>query len=432
MNIAAENLARSNRWNDIFEGSIFTIYGIVWNSEDATSSGVNNSKSKWLTAATIDGSTLEGYKWTDVQTTNSQLMGIHSPAPNSFGFRPHYNNPKALLASWKYDAGTASCAGTVSPDCAVANRMIDYTSSSVTPSTQWVADYETTVSGMLIINSQIKNPTVPLVKGTVTTFYPGSGGSSIGIYFVSPGRKLQAEYCSIISNLTMPVCISWCSSNPNSCAVNQLTLCMNVDNISSEYCQAYCATNNANCDAALKPYCESQLQSTASNDINSFMAGDYGNMCACFLPDITMNGLATSIQDAYGVYTDKGSANCYFPMCSQNVDAIKPKAWKLMCGNCPNKCNCITSVSINYQGAFESSPEVQNAPSCTEYGAIAPFTSVITAAPNACKAKITPGPKIKHRGTNSAKNISIGIFVFSAVIVVSIGGYYVFKKLKNK
>lgn len=432
MNISAEILARDNRWNDVFEGTVFTIYGIVWNSENATSSGVNSKESKWLTAATIDGSTLEGYKWTDTQNTNSQFIGIHSPGANSFGFRTYYNNPKSLLASWKYDEATAICNGTVVPDCSETNRMLEFTANPVAPSTQWLADYEVVVSGMLIINTHIKNPTVPLSKGTVTTFTPGTGGSSIGIYFVSPGRKLQQVYCSMINNLTTSVCRTWCSANPSMCAENQYELCVNVNNISTEYCQAYCKSNSANCDTVLTEYCESSLQTTAGNDINTFINGDLGNMCACFLPTITMNGMADSIQATYGVYIDKGSARCYYPPCAQNINAIKPYAWKLTCGNCPNKCNCIQSMSINFQGILESSPDVKNAPTCGEFGATFPYTSVIAAAPNACPVKTTPPQKIKKRGVNSGRNIAIGVFIFSAVLVVGIGGYYAYKNMKKR
>jgi len=414
MNTVVDKLALGGKLNSIFEDTVFSIYSIIWNSGQSQSSGIDINRSKWLAASLIEGSTIEGYKWALTQNVNTHMKGVGTSTEGTIAFGPDNANPNSLLASWMYRNDLI---------------MVDYTHDSLLSTSQWKIEYVGIDHDLLLFNIGIANAVTPLKNGTVATFSPGTGFSTVAISIVTPGSKLLSEYCKNINNISTPICANWCASNALKCEENRVLYCSDENNTGSEFCTRYCYQKNSNCDGFLKPWCGKRLQEFG-NDVSQLLQSDFSDSCACFLPDSTMKGYVESLSSTFKVNIDKGASKCYFPECSQSKTSTKPFRWKHECDNCPKDSRCVKSVDIDFQGKINGTPDIAHVAECVDFGVVKPFNDFSSPPPNACTAN-KEGKKIIKKSPKSGNHLIFGLIVFGGVIIISVGAYKIVQKIKS-
>ena len=418
---AAQRLAVENKWNDIFEGTKFSIYGIIYNTDGVPQSGIDRCRSKWITATNIVGKYVDGFGWDSTKHITSQLIGTPCIDPTRMSFKNLHNNPNNYLVSYKGDRTYA---------------MFDYTANNVDQTTQWKFEYDSLFGEeFLVVRIAIRSPLQPLISGSIGTYPVGVNYSIFGIYIIEPGPKLTAEYCSAAINLNTSLCIKFCSDNPTLCHSLQSDICMTPEGIETPYCRGWCKTNkDANCNIALEGMCSRKLQEL-DNNVQSLMNSEYADDCGCFLSETTMNGYAESIQNTFNIHITKNVSKCYYPPCSLNANSTKPYEWKHKCGNCPKDSGCIVSSRINISGSLISPPVINQSSSCVAFNKIEDFEGRSATAPmipNRCKTREPEKTKVKTKSNNSSNALTISLVIGLSLLVLGGTSLAIYKSVKHK
>jgi len=160
------------------------------------------------------------------------------------------------------------------------------------------------------------------------------------------------------------------------------------------------------------------------------------DLCACHLPDSTMDGYAKSLQTRFKFRVSKAVSRCYYPQCSQSEQTIKTQRWKENCGTCPDNSGCVTSVDIDFGGNIQTHINYHNYEACEYFGAVEPFESEKLAVLNPCTGELPKTELLKkdiiskhHSLIAIISVVSIGATV--AIILGSITIKAIFKKRKK-
>jgi hypothetical protein len=406
MNDTAANLARDGKWNDIFNGTVFNMYGIVWNSGNQPTSGINTMSSKWIMSTSLEGTNIDGYRWVSSQNAHTQMLGHNSLVDNNIAFGPYNSNPNNLLASWKYND---------------VFGMFDWSHNIIEPSVHWDVSIVSSQVGLLVIDMHIAPPTVQTSNGTIITFEQSSCPTYVGIQIMSAGPKLLTAHCSNSVYSMSSSCETWCTSNPLLCSTAQKQICSNIDNLPSEFCKSYCSQAFSNCDERYNKLCSIKLQEV-HNSVETFIHGEYADMCACFLPQSTMDSYAANIMNTFGTYVDRVNTKCFYPPCSQNVNSIKPHIWNKGCDNCPVISGCLLNADIDFQGSLSSSPGIYRSSKCKSLGVDEPYISDSLTAPNSCSVASTSKQKVnvKHKTSDNNNSVIMAGLIFTLVLLLGV------------
>lgn len=417
-NQTAIALAKDDKWDIIFDGTKFSIgYGTL-------SGGTYDPASiQWVTSTNVSTAIPRGYNWSKVNSFDTQFIGVSTGnyTPDTpLTFQSVYDNENKLLAS--HFTKNAS------------RLMTDWTSNDVDVSTRWPIALDSTPpvdDTYMAVKLPIKPSTDPLVTGTIATTIDATN-INLFINIITPGPHFANYYCAVsnTANLGTLFCKTYCSANTAICGPVLQQDCATGTKVTEPICQSYCKESaGGNCDEMLEKFCSDVLKDFYNDDVNGLLSGQYGNMCACFLPQTTMQGYISSLQQNFGTNVTPSAIKCFFPPCTGNSKAILPYAYKINCGNCPDESSCITSVNINVDGKFITPPIVDQSKECQAYNkkpdaSFPPNTNVtLLKVPNECTSKGLPinvSTKKKYM-TNYAVAGIIGIAILGFVVSCTFG-----------
>mgnify|MGYP000517585605 CR=1 FL=1 len=395
---AALAMAGDGLWNDLFNGTNFSIFWVGPSS--FTLNRYISTNSSELASGT--------FSWSPVASQSTQFTGSDSGTPGKIQWSPASDsrvsvsqlspqgNP-IMTSIYGLPSGASTC---------LWNPTLDLTH---------------TDPNYFFININIADPSIPLVSGSIAT--TGGTTSIFGISIVAPGPGLQAYYCTAMNpvNVLSTNCQSFCSSNSRACNNNFTTACTDPANIASTGCMNWCSTQpGVNCTATIQGKCQTLLTTTYAGSITDLLNSQYNSLCACYLSSNIMNTYASSVTTTFKVPVPQSRATCYFPPCSLGINVVPPFEWKQSCNNCAIDSGCITSVNVNPDGSINGAPTVFSSNLCQNFlGGLVPqsgngLDNPVPAIPNACKSP-PPKPKPKHTTLNSVKYV--GIFIGIAAVI---------------
>lgn len=428
INSTVIKLAKENRYNDIFNGTKFTL------------SIGNNANDLWhMSPSVYSAGSPQYYSWSRTLSAESQFIGIDmgNNIPNKMSFKPAYKNPSNFVIGWSNNVGQAVMTGNADSPSAEKNQwQIEY-ASDATPDPKFVIFY-------MSIYFKFKNNNIGFGK-YVETFKNGqlSPFNVVALVVVDPGPSLLKEYCTNAEqvNVSSVFCKSYCEAHTAECNNHIGELCEKPENMSNDSCVKWCNTSSvANCDKALKDNCQKLLTDKYSNNVSNLLNSFHGQSCACFLPDSTMQGYANSLRDQYGFNVPVQNALCFYPPCSLNATkVVVPYVWKMNCGNCAKDSGCITAVEIDVQGSLLHPPLIFQSNMCKRFlGNQSPVVNQTASTnsnkpfytgpddkptiPNACiMNNDTPKiPKINHVGHKTTSVVTIMVVVVVLAIVIGL------------
>lgn len=420
----AATLAQTGQWNTLFTGTTFSLYGIVYDCYG----GVDYNNSKWVTANNPNDTPVEGnnyYSWSASNQLLSQFIGIECKFENSITFMDLYTNEGNLLVS-RYGQSYHLVSYSTDPNSAANAFPVEYAG---VLGTEYV-----------LLRLPIACPTAALISDSIGTYADTSGYAVFGLSILEMGDAFKAIYCNAAySNLTNSFCIAFCNANTNICLDYQKEYCSEVTGTTAPpgagttYCTNWCGTSNkSNCDAAYELYCANKLSTEFGNDLQSFInSSTYHNICACFLPDHTMDGYRENLQTLYSIHVDAQSVECFYPPCLTNANSLKPYKYKTSCGNCTVQSGCILSVNIDYDGRFIAPPVTNQSKACTAFNSVDFSTSdgnpndVAPTAPNACR-------DIGTNPISNRKNSIVPLIILVAIPLVLIGAGGIAYAMRNR
>lgn len=417
-------LAQQGKWNVIFNETSFSLYSFVYDEHG----DVDPTLSRWLTSAqrNVDYTQTRFYSWATVNDSLTQFLGKATATEGNYiSFMDLFNNPNNLLLSYYGDY----------------QNLTSYTAegqSTVIP----VVYAGTYNDSLLLIKLPIGSPIVNLVENSIATFTDPDCYYTFGLSIIAMGSDLSSFYCNYsYANLTTTICINFCAANVDVCLNYQKSYCSDVSGTTpaigtgTAYCNNLCTSSNRiDCDASYGLYCEQKL-ATFSNDVPTFLNdNNYHNTCACYLPNVTLQGYRNTLQNTYNITVDVNSPNCFFPVCLSNSMSVKPTQYKTTCGNCPFLSGCILSATIDYNGNFVTIPVTNQSSACNNFNQLTPDSPNYNnefppPTPNACLTVHPPKRPKKPKQSHASLIIIIAVPTFLvAVMLVAV----IVKKNKKK
>lgn len=412
---AANELAIAGRWNDIFNGTQFSIYSITW-----VGTTPDYANSRWVYSTLNSSNYPNGFTWSVVNKFLTQFEGVDSTEEGVVCFKPAYDNDPNYLTSQTVAVGSDTA----------DNRLSDYDPSISNPASRWTITRDTsrTTDLYFLVDMPIFDHTQPLVEGTIGTGVV----NHFGIDILKPGTALSTYICTVQTptNILTNFCTTFCSGNPSVCQSAYEAVCYTQTDIDNTACINWCSTATASdCDSTLLTFCDDKLVNDFGNDVQALLNSQFGNMCACFLPDATMSGYASTLNSQFKVIINEGNIQCYYPPCLQNGSSVKPFKYKDNCNNCPNDAGCIETAIIDVNGDFIVAPVVNQSVECKQYNGGGDPNVLPPSVLNLCTA--TPIKANVHK-TNSSVTVNLLPIILGGIVGVTALGLIARQLYKHK